>query len=475
MHGSSPQEFAPSVPREWLTPPYHCSRAVLRSSAVHLPANVLGAIILAVFLLLVAFVPADATEYRLGPDDRIRLSIFEWRATLDETFGWEALNDEFTVGAEGDLSLPLIGRVQAGGLSRDELSRHVSEQLSTRIGLARAPVVAIEIVAYRQFYIVGQVTTSGAFPYRPGLTVLQAVSLAGGLRTFTGDLFDAGHQTLTSAGDLNILLLQRDRLMARAKRLEAELARAAEIEFPPELLDRRSEPAVATLLQAEQRIFSAREDAYSTQMRALDQLKQNLETELPSLAGQLETVETQIQLIDEELESVDTLLKSGLANQPRRMALERELARTEGDRLRVESGLLRAKQEISKTEISIVELRSRRAQEITAELGETQAKLEELGRRIQTAIKLVSAFAAASPYVDDGATPGRVAEPVYHIARRVGDAMNELPADETTPVLPGDTVKVKIRLVENNAPAKTGPGDQMSSREPATGPGPDSN
>lgn len=465
MHGSNPQAFASSVTREWFPLPPRRSRAVVRRRAVHVRANVFGAIICAMFVLLVACAPADATDYRFGPDGKIRLSIFEWRPSLDETFGWEALNDEFTVGAEGDLSLPLIGRVQAGGLSRDELSLHIAEQLSKRMGLGREPTVAIEIVEYRPFYIVGPVSTSGAFPYRSGLTVLQAVSLAGGLRAFTGDLFDTGRQTISSAGDLNVLLLQRDRLQARAMRLEAELARAAEIEFPRELLDRRSEPAVATLLQAEQRIFSAREDAYSTQMHALDQLKRNLATELPSLAAQLETVETQVQLIEEELESVNTLLKSGLANQPRRMALERELARTEGDRLRVESSLLRAKQEISKSEISIVELRSRRAQEITAELGETQARLEELGRRIQTTMKLVSAFAAASPYVVNGATPGRVAEPVYHIVRRVGDAMTEMPADETTPVLPGDTVKVNIRLVQNNVSIKTSPGDQMSSRE----------
>lgn len=464
MHGSYPPAFASSVPREWLTPPYHRSRAAVRRLAVHVRANVLGAIICAVFLPLVACTPADAAEYRFGPDDKIRLRIFEWRPSLDETFGWEALNDEFTVGAEGDLSLPLIGRVQAGGLSRDELSMHVAEQLSTRMGLVREPTVAIEIVEYRPFYIIGPVSTSGAFPYRSGLTVLQAVSLAGGLRTFTGDLFDSGRQIITSAGDLNVLLLQRDNLHARAVRLEAELARAAEIEFPRELVDRRAELAVATLLQAEQRIFSAREDAYSTQMHALDQLKRNLATELPSLAAQLETVETQVKLIEEELESVQTLLKSGLANQPRRMALERELARTEGDRLRVESSLLRTKQEISKAEISIVELRSRRAQEITAELGETQARLQELGLKIQTTMKLVSAFAAASPYVVDGATPGRVAEPVYHIVRRVDDGMTEMSADEATPVLPGDTVKVSIRLVQNNISIETSPGDQMSSR-----------
>jgi protein involved in polysaccharide export with SLBB domain len=470
MHKLIPQAFAPRVAREWLTlPSRRGSRKRLRIPAARVRGSVLGAIMCALFVHLLAFGPAAASEYRFGPDDKLRLSIFEWRPSLDESFGWEPLNDEYKVGAGGDLSLPLLGRVQAAGLTRDELSVHIGEQLSQRMGLGRQPTVAIEIVEYRPFYVVGPVATSGAFPYRSGLTVLQAVSIAGGLRTYTGDLFDTGRGTIAAAGELNVLLLQRDSLQARVVRLETELARAAKIQFPIELLDRRPEPAIATLLQAEQRIFSAREDAYSTQMHALDQLKRNLATELPSLTAQLETVETQVQLIEEELESVNTLLKSGLANQPRRMALERDLARTEGDRLRVESSLLRAKQEISKAEISIVELRSRRAQDITAELGQTQAKLEEIDRRIHTTTKLVSALAAASPYVVDDEMPGRVAEPVYHIVRRAGDTMTEMPADEATPVRPGDTVKVKIRLVQNNGPTRLSPGDQMSSRESQSG------
>ena len=136
MHVSNPQA-ASWVSRAWLTLPPRRGRAVVPRPAVHVCSSVLGAVMCAMVVLIVACAPADATEYRFGPDDKIRLSIFEWRPSLDETFGWEALNKEFTVGAEGDLSLPLIGRVQAGGLSRDELSLHIAEQLSKRMGLGR--------------------------------------------------------------------------------------------------------------------------------------------------------------------------------------------------------------------------------------------------------------------------------------------------------------------------------------------------
>ena len=47
--------------------------------------------------------PAMAEEYLLGPQDRVRLKVYEWRASRDTIFEWTALNDQFTVGADGSL------------------------------------------------------------------------------------------------------------------------------------------------------------------------------------------------------------------------------------------------------------------------------------------------------------------------------------------------------------------------------------
>lgn len=423
-----------------------------------------AAIICAFFLQIPSHGQASESEYRFGPDDTLRLRIYEWRPSLDAIFAWEALNNDYTVGAAGDLSLPLVGRVQAAGRTRDELASHIGELLFTRMGLGRQPAVAIEIVQYRPFYVIGQVTNSGAFPHRPDLTVLQAVSMAGGLRTRAEERLEVERDSISRTGELEVLRLQRDHLMARLARLEAEVAQTDSVQFPNELAERRNEPAVSELLKAEQLIFAAREDAYDTQMRTLEQLKRNLETEIPSLTAQLRTVDTQIRLIEEELQTVTTLLQAGLANAPRRMDLERQIARTEGERLRVESGLLRAKQEISKAEISIVELRTGRTRDVRVELREAQSKLEELGRRIETTRQLVDAAAAASPYVIDSDGSGRTAEPVYYLVRRVNDQTTELPVDETTPVQPGDTVKVYIRIGRNQERSESKASNLLSSR-----------
>jgi protein involved in polysaccharide export with SLBB domain len=62
------------------------------------PGSFLFAIFAAIALILgVAWSEAGAEDYRLGPQDRVRLKVYEWRASRDMIFEWTALNDQFTV------------------------------------------------------------------------------------------------------------------------------------------------------------------------------------------------------------------------------------------------------------------------------------------------------------------------------------------------------------------------------------------
>lgn len=80
------------------------------------------------------------------------------------------------------MSLPLVGEIQAAGVTPADLGRIIGDQLKERLGMIDAPDTAVEVVQYRPFYIIGQVDKPGEYPYRPGLTVLQALSVAGGMQ-----------------------------------------------------------------------------------------------------------------------------------------------------------------------------------------------------------------------------------------------------------------------------------------------------
>jgi polysaccharide export outer membrane protein len=117
-----------------------------------------------------ALVPAAeaASVYLLDSGDRLRIVVF----------GQDGLSNSYIVDAAGNITMPLIGAVPARGTSTSELARAVGTRL--RNGFIREPHVAIEIESYRPFFILGEVTYPGQYPYVPNMTVETAVAIAGG-------------------------------------------------------------------------------------------------------------------------------------------------------------------------------------------------------------------------------------------------------------------------------------------------------
>jgi protein involved in polysaccharide export with SLBB domain len=109
-----------------------------------------------------------AVEYRLGAGDKLRFIVY----------GEDDLSGEFDVDASGDVSLPLIGEVHAGGRTLRDLEVVVADKLKD--GYLTDPRVNIDVLNYRPYYIVGEVEEPGEFPYSAGMTVLNAVAVAGG-------------------------------------------------------------------------------------------------------------------------------------------------------------------------------------------------------------------------------------------------------------------------------------------------------
>jgi protein involved in polysaccharide export with SLBB domain len=106
--------------------------------------------------------------YLLDSGDRLRISVF----------GQEGLTNSYIVDAAGFVNVSLIGPVQARGLTPVDLSRSVAGRL--RQGYVRDPHVSVEVETYRPFFILGEVTAPGQYPYVANMTVETAVAIAGG-------------------------------------------------------------------------------------------------------------------------------------------------------------------------------------------------------------------------------------------------------------------------------------------------------
>ena len=113
--------------------------------------------------------PTSEADYVLGPGDQVRVI----------TFGDEQLTGEFRVKDDGNVSLPLLGPIKAGGRTPTQLQNEVTAALVSR-NLYKNPSVSVEVTAYRPVFVLGEVTRPGQFPYQPGMTVQTAIAVAGG-------------------------------------------------------------------------------------------------------------------------------------------------------------------------------------------------------------------------------------------------------------------------------------------------------
>jgi polysaccharide export outer membrane protein len=115
-----------------------------------------------------AIVPDDDGPYTLDTGDKLRVVVF----------GQDNLSNNYTVDAAGQVTLPLIGAVTARGMTTQQLAGAIAARLKQ--SFIRDPSVAVEVEVYRPFFVLGEVTYPGQYPFVPHMTVENAISIAGG-------------------------------------------------------------------------------------------------------------------------------------------------------------------------------------------------------------------------------------------------------------------------------------------------------
>ena len=411
--------------------------------AMGLSPVLLAAIIAVIFVSSIASgnsEPSGATqgeEYILGPRDKVRVKVFAWRPSRDEVYEWKALNDVFTVGASGKLSMPLIGEVLAEGSNTAELSAAISDQLRSSLGLAEAPRASVEIAEFRPFYVLGVVDKPGEYAYRPDMTIVQAISIAGGLSRF--NQYEAARldrDAISTFGDRSVIETEMAALLARRARLEAEANGEKVLRLPASLSQIEGQ-----LLADERRIFESRLSTFEYRTGRLAQTKEMLQTQLAALDKRVSEQKTYVEAAQANLEHFDDLAKRQLTTRLRRAEAARNLMQAEDDGVRMHASLVSTRQELNRIEMEEQALRDDRTNQAVLDLRTTQARLDELERRVETADSLLQADTATlqlSSLEDDGGK----SQPVYTIIRKIAGGFKELSATETTVLRPGDTLKV---------------------------------
>lgn len=128
----------------------------------------IGAMVAGLAVLQPAAGHAATVAYKLGSGDKLRVTVF----------GEKDLSGDFDVNDQGIVALPLIGPVAVGGKTLSEAESIITEKYGKNYLVN--PRVNVEVLNYRPFYILGEVGRPGSYPYVGGMTMLNAIALAGG-------------------------------------------------------------------------------------------------------------------------------------------------------------------------------------------------------------------------------------------------------------------------------------------------------
>lgn len=379
-----------------------------------------------------------AAPYVLGLSDRLSIKVVQWKAANSTFEEWTALAGEYVVGADGNVNFPMVGATLGAGKTSAELADTLGVALQQALGLNTAPTVTVEIAQYGPIYVSGDVGTPGEYPFAPNLTVVKALALAGGERRSAEAAARPEREMLTTAGALDVLKDEYNRLLVRRARLDAELAGTEQIALPAEL---EGVEGIDAVVAAETAILEAQKRQAQVQSTSLADQVALLGSQIEAF-GQKETgTEQQLVSAREQLEKITALSDDGLALQSRVASLQTNVADLESRLLDTQTTTLQAQQDIAAAEREQSRLTDQRISDLTLERQTVDGQIAALQLKISTQQGLVQEAALYS----GAAVPGDSAPTFSYVIIRGGE---ELAADLSTPLEAGDVVVARLAFAQ---------------------------
>ncbi|WP_170341680.1 polysaccharide biosynthesis/export family protein [Ruegeria arenilitoris] len=396
-------------------------------------------VILATLLFVLAAVPALAESYRLLPQDRLSVRAMRWDPLSASYMIWDGVSGEFALAGDGTLMFPLVGQVEAAGLTTLELSQMLELELSSQTGMAEPPKVALEVISHLPVFVLGDVNSPGAYAYHPGMTAQQVLALAGGpIRPPIQFGANNDFQIMRMGGEMRLLSTQIDELEDERQRLKADLASLQE-----EGIETGTDAAPDAPGGLEGEILEATMNAREGLGERIRDLQEMLKEQISSLTIQLELRKTQIENVSRELENLNQLKEKGLTVSNRVTTMTNLLNDLESKRLDQEVALMLARQELNRAERDELELDDKARSDALVQLNAVERELAALRTRLDTAASLHGELAAAGLLSEDDIASEVVIE--YIVTRAGGTAPRKI--DGTEAVQPGDTIEVVRRTI----------------------------
>ncbi|NIX78081.1 polysaccharide biosynthesis/export family protein [Microvirga terricola] len=411
-----------------------------------LSRGLLHLIALSIVCLLPA-VPTLASEYRLDVGDVLELSIM----------GSPEVRQRIPIDLNGDASFPLIGEMQVVGMSLPELRSRVGERLpnfvyknrSISSGGDAAQIIepheiSLRILEYRPVYLNGDIARQGEIAYRPGLTIRQAISIAGGYNIMGSTAGNSLLEVLELQKQRTTLAINFAKESARVWRLQNVLGRQSVLNRN-ELLANLNPEVVNQIIDLEAEHLKTALNDYEVEkanlLNTIAQAKQRIE----NLLAQAKSEEEGAKLDAEDMERVNELFKKSLVPASRVTDVRRTVLLSLSRAQQTNAAADNAKKDRDEADAKLQRLLLIRRIEAAREMEEANARVESLRGELDTIKKKVLLAGSTTTSL----LKARNANMHIWIFRKNDRDRSRIVAEEDTELVPGDVVEVSLGLSDS--------------------------
>ena len=365
-------------------------------------------------------------KYRLGIGDQINVTVF----------GETELSDELLIDGAGNVEMPLVGPVRVIRKTLAEARTLITQRLAN--GFLKEPVVTVNIGKLRPIFVLGDVRTPGQHPFEFGLTVLNAVAIAGG---FGSERFRMGRGQVMAD-----LIAAEERLRVLSPGYATQLVRVARIEAEQndrEYFDVPNLPKIMSHLDINE--LAERElQRLKSSRRAHERLLKLLRDQKPTIRREIEARRDEILAQKELIEIFETQLKrlSSIKLVSRILELRTQLAQARGLLSRLRGEIAALEEKLVSVDIRTEEANTKRMERITSELAETRQKLSEAEAALPSVIESVELRRRQAGQIFESDDWQRN----YEISLKRGRTgeLRKVSAADPASVEPGDTIIVRM-------------------------------
>jgi len=376
---------------------------------------------------------AKVDDYRLSPGDAVSFDFLD-DAEIPVTL---------TVTSDGDIQFPLIGSTTVVGLTIGEVREKVRNSYISH-DIIKDPKIAINITTFRPIFVLGEVKNPGSFAFSPGLSVEQAVGLAGGTQTDQTNPADRVVARARLRGDIEGTQAEIVHEAVYAARLRAQLDGRAKVDLkdvPDIARSYVQNTSIRSVIEIEQKILDTDLATSKSQVDILSEGVAEAEGGLQILAELEKTQKEVVESNKNDFVRVDSLRKRELNTIAEWLRAKTSMSNEKARLLEVYSQMSTSRRELGNLRLELAKLQADRVKDILVKLQERDVAIKKL---------IAQRHSSEEQYFLMMATTGQEAQAnskitfAYQIRRMINGRKQGINAQSTSEVLPGDVVIVAI-------------------------------